>query len=187
MPISVIFKYAFLRADISPRITASLMELDQVKKLLTNERYLGVLSRIGSAINHPVDDTVDVPLLSAGWDRIRHSALQETDFYQLLREYDTSLVDYYVKGYELFLENLSRTFPNWEQQEDDPTDESEEVSTVPLLALATTMIEFHYLLQEDHAGLANFFRKEDIEDPENFLDQCKTAFAHTMRSRDDRL
>jgi len=157
------------------------MELDQVKKLLTDERYQDVLSRIASAINHPVDDTIDVQLLSVGWDRIRHSALQEADFYQLLQQYGTSLVDYYVNGYELFLENLSKTFPNWEQPEDDTTDELEEVSTVPILALATTMIEFHYLLHEDHAGLVNFFKKEAIEDPENFLDQCKTAFVHTMR------
>ncbi|SFN21544.1 hypothetical protein SAMN05428949_1961 [Chitinophaga sp. YR627] len=163
------------------------MELDQVKKLLTDKRYQDILSRIAGKINHPVDDTIDVPLLSVGWERIRHAALQEGDLYQLLQEYDTSLVDYYVKGYELFLENLSKTFPNWEQLEEDTTDESEEVSTVPILALATTMIEFYYLLKEDHAGLINFFKKEDIEDPENFLDQCKTAFAHAMRAKDDLL
>jgi len=163
------------------------MELDQVKKLLTDKRYQDILSRIAREIDHPVDDTIDVPLLSIGWDRIRHSVLQEADFHQLLQEYGASLVDYYVKGYALFLENLSKTFPNWEQPEDGPTDEPEEVSTVPILALATTMIEFHYLLKEDHAGLINFFKKEEIEDPESFLDQCKTAFAATMRSKDDRL
>ncbi|ACU60008.1 hypothetical protein [Chitinophaga pinensis] len=163
------------------------MDPNQLKKLLTDECYQDILSRIAREINHPVDDTIDVPLLSVGWDRIRHSTLQEADFYRLLQEYSTLLVQYYAKGYALFLENLSKTFPNWEQAEEDITDEAAEVSTVPILALATTMIEFYYLLNNDHAGLLSFFKKEDIEDPESFLDQCKTPFEYTMSAKDNRL
>ena len=156
------------------------MELDQVKKLLTDEIYQRILSQIAKEINHPFDSMIDVPLLSVGWTRIRHSELKEADFYRLLQEYGASLVTYYVRGYTLFLESMSQTFSEWEQEEEDTTDEVEEVSTIPILALATTMIEFHYLLHNDQSGLLMFFQKEGIEDPEKFLDQCKAAFENTM-------
>lgn len=162
------------------------MELDQVRKLLSNDRYQAALSRMAEQINSRVEPDIDTPVLSIGWSTVRQSGLKEADFYRLLMEYDSAIVDYYVKGYKMFRTDIAQEYFELEEPPEEEKDEVVEELGLSVLALVMVMIEFHYLLNNDDQGLTGFFKKQRIPQLKKYQAQCRKVFEEIMSQRRDR-